>query len=42
MRWRAGKSQREVATDLDMTRAWVNFMETGKQKCDVLLWYWEA
>lgn len=42
MRWRAGKTQREVADDLRMSKSWVNYMENGKQPCDTLLWYWEA
>ncbi|AAT69508.1 repressor [Alphaproteobacteria phage PhiJL001] len=40
-RRRAGKTQREVARDLGVSRLWVNKMENGLESCDQLLWYWE-
>jgi len=41
MRERCGKTQDEVAADLKCSRYWLNRMETGKEPCDTLLWYWE-
>lgn len=40
-RRRAGKSQAQVAVDLERCRWWVNKMEHGSAPCDDLLWYWE-
>lgn len=40
LRWRAGKTQREVAAELDVSRSWVNQMERGLENCDRLLEYW--
>ena len=41
MRRRVGRSQREVAENLNVTRIHVHNMEAGEANCDVLLWYWE-
>lgn len=41
MRRRAGKSQREVAEDLQIERVRVVRLENGFESCDNLLWYWE-
>jgi transcriptional regulator with XRE-family HTH domain len=41
MRWRANKSQREVAEDLKVSRPWITLMENGQVNCDDLIWYWE-
>lgn len=40
-RRRAGVTQARVASDLGVTRVWVNRMERGSEKCCDLLWYWE-
>lgn len=41
-RLRAGKTQREIASELGCSRIWVNRMETGQANCDHLIWYWEC
>lgn len=41
MRRRVGKSQREVAEDMGISRIHVHNMEAGETNCDQLLWYWE-
>jgi DNA-binding XRE family transcriptional regulator len=41
-RTRCGKSQADVAGELEVSRLWVNKMERGEVNCDKLIWYWEA
>lgn len=40
-RIRAEKSQEEVASDLGVSRIWINLMERGHRPVDLLAWYWE-
>lgn len=41
MRRRCGFTQQRVAEELQVSRYWLNLMETGKVDCSSLLWYWE-
>ncbi len=41
MRRRTGKSQQEIANEMETTRVWVNRLESGFENCDDLIWYWE-
>lgn len=40
-RRRSGKTIGEIAGELGKSKYWVNSMELGKVKCDLLVWYWE-
>jgi len=41
-RRRTGKLQRDIAADLDVSRVWLNRMETGTVDPTLLLCYWES
>lgn len=41
-RWRAGKSQREIAEMLGMSKLWVVKMESGEAPIDGLIQFWRT
>lgn len=41
-RLRSGTTQAHIASELGVSRLWVNKMERGLAPCDDLIWYWEC